>query len=205
MQRCEECDLTFGRVYNLQRHMEKFHPQSEEEEEEEVDSDDEGSETSEEEEEEGEEEHEEEEGDDDIVHITPMWERLRYRAMKTVPHDQAVRFEERKQELIADGATEEKASRMATSEISDAITTNLYKLFRRKVEEMEELTRDPVYKQIKETRKRSIDEEDFEPDEALYHAIDKRKFLIQKAAGLLDVSDEGEEDVDEEEEDDDEH
>ena len=68
---------------------------------------------------------------------------------------------------------------------------------------MEELLHDPVYKQIRDTRKRAMDDEDFDSDEALYHAIEKRKLLIQKAADLLvdlDVEDEEEEEGEEEDE-----
>ena len=117
---------------------------------------------------------------------------------EAIPHDQAMHIEERKQELIEGGTTLEKASLMANNGLKPAIAANLYNIFRRKIEDMEELRHDPVYKQVRTTRKRAMDDEDFDSDEALYHAIEKRKFLIQKAAGLLEDLDDDEEEEEEE-------
>ena len=36
------------------------------------------------------------------------------------------------------------------------------------------------------TKRKLMDEEEFEPVEAIEHAVKKRKYIIQKATGLLD-------------------
>ena len=213
MFQCTECDESFARSFNLERHMERFHPQHEEMEEKETDSEGETTEDDEDrvdtddddddDSNDDDADADDEDGEDaeDRVDITPMWAMMRDKAIHSIPHDQTVRFEERVQELVEDDIPEHKASRIAMREIQPAVTSNLYKIFRRKVEEMEELRRDPVYIKIRETRKRVMVDDDFEEDEALYHAIEKRKFLIQKAAGFLDDTSDEEEEEQEGEED----
>ena len=45
---------------------------------------------------------------------------------------------------------------------------------------MKQLKRDPVHRKIMKTRDDFIDNDDFDTDEALEAAIDKRKFLLKR-------------------------
>ena len=45
---------------------------------------------------------------------------------------------------------------------------------------MKQLKNDPVYKKIMQTRDAFMDSDDFDPEEAMEAAVDKRKFLIKK-------------------------
>ena len=45
---------------------------------------------------------------------------------------------------------------------------------------MSQMKKDPVHKKIMETRKRFVEDESFDPDEAMEAAIEKRKFLLQR-------------------------
>ena len=42
------------------------------------------------------------------------------------------------------------------------------------------MKRDPVHRKIMKTKDAFVDEDDFEPDEALTAAIKKRKFLLER-------------------------
>ena len=45
---------------------------------------------------------------------------------------------------------------------------------------------DSVHKQIMATKRRLMEEEDLKPVEAIQQAVKRRKYLIQKATGMLD-------------------
>ena len=45
---------------------------------------------------------------------------------------------------------------------------------------------DKFHKQITRTKRKLIEEEDFEPVEAIEHVVKTRRYIIQKATGLLD-------------------
>ena len=45
---------------------------------------------------------------------------------------------------------------------------------------MKALKKDPVHKKIMETKEARVNEESFDPDEALSAAVDKRKFLLKQ-------------------------
>ena len=45
---------------------------------------------------------------------------------------------------------------------------------------MKQLKNDPVHKKIMQTRQAFMDNEDFNPEEAMAAAVDKRKFLIKR-------------------------
>ena len=45
---------------------------------------------------------------------------------------------------------------------------------------MKQLKNDPVHKKIMQTRDAFMDSDDFDPEEAMEAAVDKRKFLIKR-------------------------
>ena len=45
---------------------------------------------------------------------------------------------------------------------------------------MKQLKNDPVHKKIIQTRDAFMDSDDFDPEEAMEAAVDKRKFLIKR-------------------------
>ena len=59
--------------------------------------------------------------------------------------------------------------------------------------------RDPVNKKIVKTKRKLIDEEDYDPDEAIRYAVHKRRYLIFKATNTLGGDDSTDEEVEEEE------
>ena len=64
---------------------------------------------------------------------------------------------------------------------------------------MKSIQKDKLHRKIMDTRKRLLDEEDFEPDEATKYAVKKRRFLIQKATNTLSDVGEGSDESEEEE------
>ena len=45
---------------------------------------------------------------------------------------------------------------------------------------MHEMKKDPVHRKIMQTKREFMENDDFDPQEALEAAIDKRKFLIRR-------------------------
>ena len=45
---------------------------------------------------------------------------------------------------------------------------------------MSQMKKDPVHRKIMETRKRFVEDDSFDPDEAMEAATEKRKFLLQR-------------------------
>ena len=45
---------------------------------------------------------------------------------------------------------------------------------------MKQLENDPVHKKITQTKEGFVDNDDFDPEEAMEAAVDKRKFFIKK-------------------------
>ena len=49
---------------------------------------------------------------------------------------------------------------------------------------MKQLKNDPVHQKIMQTRDAFMDSDDFDPEEAMEAAVDKRKFLIKRLLRL---------------------
>ena len=49
---------------------------------------------------------------------------------------------------------------------------------------MQQLKKDPIHQKIMQTRGSFVDSDDFDPDEAMEAAVNKRKFLIKRLERL---------------------
>ena len=78
-----------------------------------------------------------------------------------------------------DGFNEIAANKQAFSEILPKLRKELGNVYSNRLEWMAEMKKDPIHKII-ETRKRFIQDDSFDTDEALTAAIKKRKFLLER-------------------------
>ena len=172
----------------MERHIERVHnePKDEyvedqQEDEPDQEEDKNTSESSETDEESDEEEKEDEEKEDAS---SGLWDVIKSEAwndnLRSV-------YDVRRQELENTGLSETKAKHMAAQFMKPMIQDNVRSLFMERVEDMQELIRDPLYKKIKETKKRfrEDEEENFSHEEAWHCAMKKRQYLVDKAIGIL--------------------
>ncbi len=79
-----------------------------------------------------------------------------------------------------DGFSEVDAKKQAFSEILPELRKELGSVYLDRPQWMSQMKRDPVHRKIMKTRDAFVDEENFDPDEALTTAIKKRKFLLER-------------------------
>ena len=103
-------------------------------------------------------------------------------------------FEDIKEHLISTGLDEETAKKEATSSILPKLQKTLEDIYVERLSWIQEMERDPVHKKVMQTKREFMENDDFDPQEALEAAIDKRKFLIRKHLKEYDIFDEEEND-----------
>ena len=79
-----------------------------------------------------------------------------------------------------DGLDKIDAKKQAFSEILPKLRKKLANVYSNRLEWMAQMKRDPIHKKVMKTRKRFIEEDSFDTDEALTAAIKKRKFLLER-------------------------
>ena len=89
-------------------------------------------------------------------------------------------FEEMKTTLIHSGLDEQSAGEKAYSSILSKLQKELENIYMEHLVWMKQLKNDPVHKKIIQTRDAFMDSDDFDPEEAMEAAVDKRKFLIKR-------------------------
>ena len=89
-------------------------------------------------------------------------------------------FEEIKDRLITNGQDEQTAKTEAYFEILPKLQKQLANVYAERLSWISEMKNDPVHRKIMKSKRDFIENDDFEPDEALEAAIDKRKFLIRR-------------------------
>ena len=97
--------------------------------------------------------------------------------------------------LMHSGLDEQSAEEKAYYNILHTFQKNLESIYMERLLWMKQLKNDPVHKKIMQTKDAFIDNDDFDPEEAMEAAVDKRKFLIKR---LLKDYSFAEEDDDEE-------
>ena len=130
-------------------------------------------------------EDEEESNDDHAEAIYyNLWAFLRNASNKDPDID--AKLLEMKEKLADDNTDEEESEELAWRVVRPDLVrkvsehyTNLLKLWHFAKD-------DAFHKQIMRTKRKLIEEEDFEPVEAIERAVKTRRYLIQKATGLLD-------------------
>ena len=89
-------------------------------------------------------------------------------------------FEEMKINLIHSGLDEQSAGEKAYSDILPKLQKELESIYMDRLSWMKQLKNDPVHKKIMLTKDAFMDNDHFDPEEAMQAAVDKRKFLIKK-------------------------
>ena len=89
-------------------------------------------------------------------------------------------FKEIKESLINSGLDEQSAVNQAYFSILPKLQKELENIYMERVLWMRQLKKDPVHKKIMHTKDALMENDDFDPEEAMEAAIDKRKFLIKR-------------------------
>ena len=90
-----------------------------------------------------------------------------------------IAFEEMKESLINSGLDEQSAKDKAYSNILPKLQKELENIYMERLLWMKQLKKDSVHKKIMHTKDALVENDDFDPEEALEAAVDMRKFLIK--------------------------
>lgn len=186
---CQACGEHFSRGYNLRRHrngscpllsqpeeqiMDEYpeytHDDKEEIEEEDVDQSD-VSQSDEEMSEDSDDASDTESEEEDSV-WTPIKEQAKAR------HRQG--YEELVQGFLNDGMGEKEAKELGFRRILPVLQKEARKVYLEKLKWMRELRKDPMHKKVMETKQSFTNIDNFDGDEAIEAAVQKRKFLLNK-------------------------
>ena len=173
---CKFCGKKFNRGFNLRRHEQEYCPQKDPERDmsetdsQGMDSEDDASSTYESESPITTDDDTETEGEE-----KDPWMPMVDEAMQQ--HGAA--FEEMKNNLIDSGLDEQSAREKAYSNIFPQLQKELEGIYMERLLWMNQLKKDPVHKKIMQTKEAFVGNDDFDPEEAIEAAIDKRKFLIK--------------------------
>ena len=92
-----------------------------------------------------------------------------------------IALEEMKESLINTGLDEQSAKDKAFSNmLPKPLQKELENIYMERLVWMRQLKKDPVHKKIMHTKDALVENDDFDPEEALEAAVDKRKFLIRR-------------------------
>ena len=89
-------------------------------------------------------------------------------------------FQENVENLKNKGSSEVEAKRQSFSALLPTLTKELKDVYLDHLQWMSQMKKDPVHRKIMETRKRFVEDDSFDPDEAMEAATEKRKFLLQR-------------------------
>ena len=89
-------------------------------------------------------------------------------------------FQEMKMNLTHSGLDEETAGETAYSNILPELQKELECIYLQRLQWIQELKKDPVHKKIMQTYPAFVNDDDFDPEEALEATVNKRKFLIER-------------------------
>jgi hypothetical protein len=91
-----------------------------------------------------------------------------------------IAFEEMKESLFNSGLGEQSAKDKAYSNILPKLQKELENIYMERLLWMKQLKKDPVHKKIMHTKDTLVENDDFDPEEALEAAVDMRKFLMKR-------------------------
>ena len=180
---CKFCGKAFNRGFNLHRHENEYcllkseEREMSETESHTMDSEDDASTTSTQGSEspmttDSEMETEEEEGEEEKYPWMPMVEE----AMQK--HKAA--FEEMKMNYIESGLDKQSADQKAYSDILSNLQKELASIYLQRLQWIQQLKKDAVHKKIMQTKNALVNDHDFDLEEAMEAAVNKRKFLIKR-------------------------
>jgi hypothetical protein len=95
-----------------------------------------------------------------------------------------IAFEKIKESLTNSDLDEQSAKDKAYSNIRSKLRKELENIYMERVLWMRQLKKDPVHKKIMHTKDALMENDDFDSEEALEAAVDKRKFLYKDFKGL---------------------
>ena len=90
-----------------------------------------------------------------------------------------IAFEKMKESLVNSGLDEQSATDKAYTNILPELQKELENIYMERLLWMKQLKKDPVHRKIMQTKDSLVENDDFDPEEAVEAAIDKRKFLIK--------------------------
>ena len=177
---CQFCGKQFNRGYNLRRHEKEYCPLGAQErnmsqtdsDSQERDFQDDVSTTSTEVSEISTMTDNESETEEEMDPWIPLIEEAKQRSN--------IAFEEMKESLINSGLDEQSAKDKAYSNILPKLQKELENIYMERLLWMKQLKKDSVHKKIMHTKDALVENDDFDPEEALEAAVDMRKFLIKR-------------------------
>ena len=89
-------------------------------------------------------------------------------------------FEEMKINLMQSGLDEQSAVEEAYSNILPTLQKDLENIYKDRLLWIKQLKRDPVHKKIMQTKDDFVSYDNFDPEEAIEAAVEKRKFLFKR-------------------------
>ena len=117
--------------------------------------------------------------DQENEHETNPWASLKMEAMtKNMPE-----FQELTETFTADGLKEEEAKDKAYLTILTKLRKDLQSIYLNRLLWIAQMKKDPVHKQIMKTKDAFANDDNFDPEEDLEAAVDKRKFLMKRLFG----------------------
>ena len=90
------------------------------------------------------------------------------------------KFQENVECLNNEGFSEVEAKRQSFSEVLPNLTKELEDIYVERLLWMSHMRKDPIHKKIMQTRENLIDVDFLDREEALYSAVEKRKFLFKR-------------------------
>jgi hypothetical protein len=105
-----------------------------------------------------------------------------------------IAFEEMKESLINSDLDEQSAKDTVYSNILPKVQKELENIYMERLVWMKQLKKDPIHKKIMHTKDALVENDDFDPEEALEAAIDIRKFLIRRLLKGYDFDKENDDD-----------
>ena len=116
---------------------------------------------------------EEEEGEEENDSWMPMVEEVMQK------HKAA--FEEMKMNYILEsGLNKQSADQKTYANILSKLQKELASIYLQRLQWIQQLKKDPVHKKIMQTKSALVNGDDFDPEEAMEAAVNKRKFLIKR-------------------------
>ena len=82
--------------------------------------------------------------------------------------------------LIHSGLDEQSTEEIAHSNVLSMLQKELENIYVERLLWMRQLEKDPVHNKIMQTKDAFVDNDDFDPEEAMEAAVDKRKSFIKK-------------------------
>ena len=124
-----------------------------------------------------------------------------YDPWQTLIHEEKLKlldkFQENVECLNNEGFSEVEAKRQSFSEVLPKLTKELEDIYVERLLWMSHMRKDPIHKKIMQTRDNLIDVDFLDREEALYSAVEKRKFIFKRLLGKRQHYSDDESDINE--------